>query len=258
LLFGTTLPSRADVDPKFYAVMVSADVQTAPAQINLHWDIDPAANGYSISRRTSGSWGQVGSVGGNVNSWNDSNVANGGIYEYRVLKNSSAGYTGVGFLLAGINAPLQDARGKVVLLVDNTYSSALDAELRRMAWDLAGDGWVVLRHDVSRSASVLSVKELIKADYYSDPSSVKAVFIFGHVPVPYSGNINPDGHDNHRGAWPADMYYATWRGIGRTTAFRAAVRRSLGIRTFRAMANSTRAACRATWNSRWGAWISTT
>src|SRR4029079_4804782 len=32
--------------------------------------------------------------------------------------------------------------------------------------------------------------------------------------VAYSGNIMPDGHTNHMGAWPADVYYAdldgTW------------------------------------------------
>mgnify|MGYP000013517969 CR=1 FL=1 len=25
--------------------------------------------------------------------------------------------------------------------------------------------------------------------------------------MPYSGNIYPDGHTDHRGAWPADTYY---------------------------------------------------
>ena len=36
----------------------------------------------------------------------------------------------------------------------------------------------------------------------------------GHVPVPYSGSIAPDGHGNHIGAWSTDAYYAdpygTW------------------------------------------------
>ncbi len=31
--------------------------------------------------------------------------------------------------------------------------------------------------------------------------------LFGNIPVPYSGNINPDGHDDHKGAWPTDYYY---------------------------------------------------
>jgi hypothetical protein len=33
------------------------------------------------------------------------------------------------------------------------------------------------------------------------------LYILGHVPVPYSGNLNPDGHEAHMGAWPADGYY---------------------------------------------------
>jgi hypothetical protein len=33
------------------------------------------------------------------------------------------------------------------------------------------------------------------------------VFLFGRVPVPYSGNFNPDAHPDHKGAWPADVYY---------------------------------------------------
>jgi hypothetical protein len=36
---------------------------------------------------------------------------------------------------------------------------------------------------------------------------VTTVFLLGRVPVPYSGRIAPDGHTNHTGAWPADIYY---------------------------------------------------
>jgi hypothetical protein len=32
------------------------------------------------------------------------------------------------------------------------------------------------------------------------------------VPVPYSGFNNPDGHTDHRGAWPTDTYYADING----------------------------------------------
>jgi PKD repeat protein len=51
------------------------------------------------------------------------------------------------------------------------------------------------------------------ADYAADPANTKAVFIVGHVPVPYSGNINPDGHPDHLGAWPTDTYYADVNGV---------------------------------------------
>jgi hypothetical protein len=64
-----------------------------------------------------------------------------------------------------------------------------------------------------RTATVLHVKDFILADYARDSSEIKAVFIVGHVPVPYSGNINPDGHGDHLGAWPADVYYGDVDGV---------------------------------------------
>lgn len=33
------------------------------------------------------------------------------------------------------------------------------------------------------------------------------LYLIGRVPVPYSGNENPDGHGDHKGAWPADCKY---------------------------------------------------
>src|SRR5439155_7667991 len=61
--------------------------------------------------------------------------------------------------------------------------------------------------------SVVNVKNIIKADYQADPANVKSVFLFGHVPIPYSGNIVPDGHvPDHQGAWPADVYYGDMDG----------------------------------------------
>ena len=117
-------------------------------------------------------------------------------------------------------------RGKLVLLVDDTQASALESELVTLKEDLVADGWVVLRHDVSPDAEVPDVKAIIKADYDADPDNVKVVYIVGHVPVPYSGNMNPDGHSNHRGAWAADAFYGdmdgTWTDttVNNTTASR--------------------------------------
>jgi hypothetical protein len=51
-------------------------------------------------------------------------------------------------------------------------------------------------------------------------------YVLGHVPVPYSGNIAPDGHSGHIGAWPADGYYGEMNGawtdttVNNTTADR--------------------------------------
>jgi hypothetical protein len=214
-----------------YAVRVSATVQTNPPRITLSWPADPSATGYTRYRklRDVTDWGTGVALGASATNYVDSNVAVGGAYEYWVAKDAST-YSADGYIYAGMEVPLVESRGKVVLLVDNTYTASLSNELARLEQDLVGDGWTVLRHDVARmtvdpantssnvwaarSNELASVKALIKSDYNADTNNVKAVFLFGHVPVPYSGNLAPDDHYEHVGAWPADAFYGdldgTW------------------------------------------------
>ncbi len=201
-------------DPQYYAVQASANVQISPPQISLVWPADPNATGYTVLRKdpSASSWSSVGSVSGSATSFLDDGVVSGKAYEYQISKTTSVGYAGYGYVCAGINAPLIEQRGTIILLVDNLYAANLATELSRLQQDLVGDGWVVVRHDVSRNDTPVNIKNIIHSDYANDPANVRAVFLFGHIPVPYSGNINPDGHPNHQGAWPADVYYADMDG----------------------------------------------
>src|SRR6185369_6559678 len=117
-----------------------------------------------------------------------------------------------GYIYSGINAPLTESRGKLILVVDNTFSASISNELARLQQDLTGDGWQVNRLDVSRTQSVATTKSQIAGIYSADPANVKALFLFGHVPVPYSGNIFPDEHTDHKGAWPCDGFYGDMDG----------------------------------------------
>jgi hypothetical protein len=212
-----------------YAVRASATVQTNPPQITLSWPADPHATGYTGYRklRDATGWGTGSALGASATNYIDSSVAVSGAYEYWVAK-AAGTYSADGYLYAGIEAPLAESRGKVVLLVDNTCAASLSNELARLQQDLVGDGWTVLRHDIARMAvdpantssnvwaarsnELASIKALIAADYNADPAAVKAAFLFGHLPVPYSGNLAPDDHYNHVGAWPADAFYGDMDG----------------------------------------------
>jgi hypothetical protein len=209
LPFGRAL-AQATSD---YAVQVTAVVQSAPPRITLAWPAFAGATAHTVYRKAWGvaSWGTaVATLAGSATGFVDNGVAVGTRYEYQVAR--SAAVSGTGYLATGIELPLVDFRGKVVLVVDSTMAAGLATELARLQADLAGDGWTVLRHDVARSATVPSVKALIKADYDADPANVATVFLFGHVPVPYSGSLAPDGHGDHVGAWPADLYYGDMDG----------------------------------------------
>lgn len=204
-------------NPRALAVELSAAVQSSPPTIDLRWPGDPWAISFELSRkaRQDQTWTPLVTLGGSSTNYTDSDVADGATYEYEIIKRTSSTappYSGYGYIYAGMNVPMIERRGTVILIVENTPAADLSGELDRLRQDLIGDGWAVIRHDVSPDDSVQSVKALIKADYLADSQNVKAVLLFGRVPIPYSGDIKPDGHENHRGAWPADAYYGEMDG----------------------------------------------
>lgn len=208
---AASLTAKA-ASPYDYAVKVSATVSANPAQITLTWPANAGASGYNISRKAinSSSWTSVASVNGGATSWTDSNVAVGQAYEYQITAPTSDGYTATGYIYSGINANIVESRGRVLVVVDNTYASQLASELTRLQQDLVGDGWTVVRRDVSRGDSVQAVKNVIKSEY--DNGGLRSVLLFGHVAVAYSGNFNPDGHPDHVGAWASDSFYGDMDG----------------------------------------------
>lgn len=212
LFFPVGISAQSVSDP---AVQINASVQTSTPQITLNWVGNSTTTSYSIYRKlkTGTSWGTaLATISGTVNQYVDNAVALGTNYEYRVIR-AGSGYTGYGYINSGIQVPVTEFRGNIILLVDSTFIASLSTELKRLEDDLEGDGWKVIRHNVLRTATPQHIRSFVINDYTSDPLNTKAVFIVGHVPVPYSGNINPDGHPDHLGAWPTDTYYADVNGV---------------------------------------------
>ncbi|HLG33504.1 MAG TPA: T9SS type A sorting domain-containing protein [Bacteroidia bacterium] len=211
-----------------YTVPITVQTQESVPQITLSWALHAGATNYSVGRKalTSTSWSTLAAgLPGTTISFTDTTVVVGTGYEYRVIRTGSPA-NGISYAYAGIKVPATEYRGKLILLVDDYFSDTLAAEILQLEKELIGDGWVVIRHDVARTDSVPVIKSIIVSDYNSDPANVKALFLLGHVPVPYSGNIRPDGHLDHEGAWPADVYYADMNGtwtdatVNNTAAFR--------------------------------------
>lgn len=230
LLLATAISTPAqDVPARKFTVHASAAVQESPARIVLSWPNEGDASSYRISRRTLDSgWQEIATIGGGETSFTDGGVNIGTPYEYQIVKSTPSSYTGYGYLRAGIRVPSADNRGKLILMVENGAAGTLAGELDRLQRDLTADGWVVVRRNVSANDSPQAVKDQIRSIYNSDSGNVRALFLFGHIPVPYSGDIKPDGHDNHQGAWPADTYYGEMDGdwtdssVNTTTAERTA------------------------------------
>jgi hypothetical protein len=207
------IAARAEDQTFDYTVQISAVVQTNPPRITLSWPADIyGANSYTVYRKTKSatSWGTGTLLPGSFTSYVDTNVSVGSAYEYRIYEPSSIGHNCYGYIYAGINAPLTESRGKVILVVATNSALGLDSELQRLQSDLVGDGWSVIRHDVSSNDTPAFVKSFIVADYNADPSNVSALFLFGHVPIFHTGNLNYDGHQAR--PMPSDSYYGDVNG----------------------------------------------
>ncbi len=208
IVSAAALSARAD-STFVYAVQLSASVSDSPPQITLAWEPDPfGANSYTIFRKAEEdtSWGTpLAVLPGAQSRYTDTTVAVGLGYEYQVVKAGTLGYTGYGYIYSGIEVPPTEDRGTLILVVATNSTLGLDYELGRLQQDLAGDGWQVLRHDVSSNDAPESVRSLVLGDYWSDPANVNTLFLLGHVPILQSGYIDYDGHGAR--AMPADAYY---------------------------------------------------
>jgi hypothetical protein len=187
---------------------------SSSSSITLTWVSYTSATGYTIQRKlkSSTSWGNsIASLSGTSTQWVDNNVTPNTYYEYRVTRSSSSG-TAYGYVASAIQLSPIEYRGKLILVVDNTFSTSLSSQLSQLQLDLKGDGWNVSRIDVSRNDTPSSVRSQIQTIYNTDPNNFKSVLLFGHVPVYRSGNIAPDGHSSI--PWACDAYYgemnSTW------------------------------------------------
>lgn len=204
--------------PRDWSLQVTNTVQTNPPAITFSWL--PLVQGSAVSvfrkAKTDLYWNlnaPLITLPGTATTYTDNTVALGHSYEY-FIRGYATNSNPSTYLYAGLEVAQVDDRGKLILVVDNSFSTSLYNEFNQLVADMTGDGWQVIRLNVERTATVPSVKALIKGVYDTDPANVKAVFLFGHVPVPYSGSNAWDGHADHSGAWPADGYYAdmvgTW------------------------------------------------
>lgn len=193
-----------DATPEKRSINLSVVVNNSPATITLSWPTDINFKEYQVYRKELGSatWGSViATLPAGTTSYTDSTVAINTTYEYKISR-----WSGEGYVVAAIERPVIHQRGNLLVVAESTIASNLVTEIDLWLKVLAGDGWNVKVITVLSTDSVVSVKQKIKNEF--DLWGFKNAVLFGHVPVPYSGALAPDGHGDHNGAWPTDLYYA--------------------------------------------------
>ncbi|MGE4181225.1 MAG: hypothetical protein AB7J34_15480 [Limisphaerales bacterium] len=210
------------------AWQLSATVTNSPPRITLNWNGHTNCI-YKVERRLHGqtNWSILGSVTGT--SYPDSTITLAQEYEYRVsaevLYASELAIIpdpSVVTLTTGVLLPPNESPGHLILIVDRTKTNdvAYAGAITNLIRDLWSEGWVVTRfngprHDdvtwANNPSRIAEVMGYITNYYNSYPSQSKAVLLFGHLPIPHSGMLNPDGHPARD--LPADCRYGDIDGI---------------------------------------------
>lgn len=195
------------------SVKVSAEVTNDPPTITVNWIADPGVVSYDFYRRRYGdtTWGtKIASYPPEVTQYIDTEVAPQTLYEYKIEKFLEE-VEGYGYVLSAIERPAVHYHGEVLLLITEETLAEVIPELNEYRAVLETDGWTSQLLTVNQSQTPGEVKAAIVAAHTARPFT--AIFILGDVPVPHSGDINPDAHTNHKGAWSADVYYGDLDGV---------------------------------------------
>ncbi|MFN0275392.1 MAG: T9SS type A sorting domain-containing protein [Chitinophagales bacterium] len=202
-------------------VSASATIQVLPAEIQLFWEADADAASFKVYRKdlSETSWDLLEEIDGSSSGYVDATVLENNLYDYKITMTSSSSPTKYGYVTSGIQVNHGFNKGICIIVTEDSYISEPDflEAYEIFKQDIAADGWLVKELFVNADDSVSGVKEQITTIYNENPESTHSLLLVGHVPVPYSGNLNPDGHPDHQGAWPTDMFYAdiegTWTDV---------------------------------------------
>lgn len=211
LFVSAGLPGQAKVDLD-KSVPLWIEIDTATNGASLQWINDDNTTAYTISSVPSEpNLIQLGTTLGTDNAFNVGPLIKGQEYAFHVRKSQG----GIGIIRCGIELPAVHERGRCMLIIDSLLNDPLETEIAQWMDDAQMDGWHVNSIVVSQEAEVVSVKQLILNWYDENYDLSHAIFLLGHIPVPYSGNSAHDGHNNHQGAWAADLFYGDVDGFWR-------------------------------------------
>ena len=202
---------------------------TAAPSVQFDWVAQNAGSSVKFYRRVLAATGSAGGSGGlasfslrgtiaaPTNTFTDTGLASGAQYEYYIERtdNSLTLTTYALRVVVTTGSPLEDVRGAVLLVVDDTMSAPLAEELKQYEMDLVGDGWSVVRMDSPRHSDTdvgraTTLRTAIRNAATSNPA-IKSVILFGKLPMVRSGWYSPDGHADNR-AFETDTYYADYNG----------------------------------------------
>lgn len=186
------------------SILATATVQTDPPEIVVSWPQNRSGDVFVLKNKTEPFF----QLPSGTNSFTDTDVEVGKSYEYDIYVQD---VSVAGYIRVAIEEEMQAINGRLLLVIDDQFQTSLEFEIARLEADIESEGWVVDKIYVGRDWTPQEVKQKILNE--NDQAPLSSLLLFGHVPIPLSGNYASDGHPDHRGAWPADTYYGDLDGV---------------------------------------------
>ena len=188
--------------------------RTSTNYLRLSWLQQNNSTRYQVYTKTTDGkgWDRLADLTGTDTSFIDSSYQMGTRKEYRVARTSSnyTGFDGNGYIVAGFDVPATVQLGRALVVIEDQYQKTAPNLVADYLKQIENEGYTIDTHYVNKNDSVTVVKDWIFKTWSADKNTFTTIFLLGRVPVPYSGNYRPDGHPDHTGAWPADMYYGAF------------------------------------------------
>lgn len=205
---GVFAQSAREVGVELRATLTSNDY------LQLSWLNQSGSTRYQVYTKGNDniSWDRIADLSGTDTMFVDSTYKIGTRKEYRVARTSSnyTGFDGNGYMVAGFDVPASVNLGRVLVLIEDIYQTTAVELVEEYLAQIKNEGYTIDTHFVNKNASVPDVKDWIFKQWSADKNTYTSVLLLGRIPVPYSGNYRPDGHGDHTGAWPADLYYGAF------------------------------------------------
>ena len=218
ILFQDSAYSQVSRD---YALELSATTDASAKTITINWASNSSITDikfYLMSKDTKGKNIWIPKSRKLNGSFVLDSVEIGKKYEIKAFGTGKSN-NAYGYITTGIQVADFTPKGLLVLLVDDSCATKLPNEVKRLESDLIGEGWTLIKQVIQRKTKVSEVKATLLTIWNQNNKDIKGIFLLGRIPVPYSGFFAPDGHPDHRGAWPADVYYTSLNNDGDWTDF---------------------------------------
>jgi hypothetical protein len=199
------------------SVKADATINVSTPSITLNWPADADATNFNVYRKlkSASNWGTaIANLPSGATGYLDDDVSVNTLYDYKIQMTSLSTPVKFGYLSSGIEVKANSNRGIAIVVIESSFIVNIEFQnaIDTFTEDLELDGWYPKVIYVNGSDAVADVKADITTTYNEDPAKTKLLVLIGNVPVPHSGELNPDGHPDHEGAWPTDTYYAEMNG----------------------------------------------